>query len=243
MKNHISTNQFLKLIVDEKIYPNKRNLVFHLDSIFNGIDFTDKKFLDIGGGIGLHSFYAASKGAKEVLCLEPEAEGCQNRTSQKFRSLNRKLGYKNVRLENSTLQDYTFQDKFDIISLHDSINHLDEESCINLLADKCYYNTYKVIFSKLYDIANENARIIICDCSRYNFFAGLKINNPYLPTIEWEKHQSPKTWSGLLIEVGFKSPVIKWLSFNSLGKAGNFFLGNKIASYFMHSHFCLTMHK
>ena len=41
---------------------------FYLRSIYDGIDFRGKKFLDIGGGIGVHSFYAASKDAILVVC-------------------------------------------------------------------------------------------------------------------------------------------------------------------------------
>jgi 2-polyprenyl-3-methyl-5-hydroxy-6-metoxy-1,4-benzoquinol methylase len=46
-----------------------------MDNLFRDIDFDGKRVLDIGGGDGVYSFYAAAMGAAEVVCLEPEAAG------------------------------------------------------------------------------------------------------------------------------------------------------------------------
>ena len=243
MKDHKRVEDYYNFITKENFFPKKRNLKFHLNSIFSGIDFNNKNFLDIGGGIGLHSFYAASTGARKVLCLEPETDGSGIGVNEKFNFINEALNYNNVELKNSTFQSYFFQDKYDIISLHDSINHLDEQSCINLLADERSYENYQEIFRKIYDVANKNAILIICDCTNSNFFGKLRLTNPFSPAIEWNKHQSPETWASLLKEVGFTDPKIKWSSFNRLGKFGNFFLGNKFAAFFLKSHFCMIMKK
>ncbi|HEY5124478.1 MAG TPA: class I SAM-dependent methyltransferase [Ignavibacteria bacterium] len=243
MKNQKRVEDFIDFITNGNFFPNKKNLKFHLDSIFFGIDFNNKNFLDIGGGIGLHSFYAAIKGAKQVLCLEPEADGSGMQMNEKFNYISKALNFDNVVLMNSTFQSYSFQDKYDIISLHNSINHLDEQSCVNLLTDKISYENYQKIFRKIYDIANKNAILIICDCSNSNFFAKIRTINPFAPNIEWSKHQSPEIWSSLLKEVGFTNPKIKWSSFNRLGSTGRFFLGNRFMAFFLQSHFCLMMNK
>jgi len=83
------------------------------------------------------------------------------------------------------------------------------------------------------------AHIIICDCSNSNFFDFVGLKNPFVPNIEWEKHQSPKTWIKLLEESGFQKLKVKWSSFNRLGKYGKALLGNAFISYFLTSHFCL----
>jgi SAM-dependent methyltransferase len=242
MKNKLDL--FLDTIIKEDLYPSKGNLLFHLDTIFKGIDFRNKRFLDIGGGYGIHSFYAGCKGAKEVLCIEPEFEGSSSKTIEKYRYLNNILKLKNVRLETKTIQDFEPSDtKFDIILLHNSINHLNEYACINLLKEDSSKSIYISIFSKISLLSNNGAKIIICDCSRYNFYAMLKIINPFVRTIEWHKHQSPETWISLLKEVGFIKPKIKWTSFNTLRFVGRIFIGNRIMSYFLNSHFCLRMEK
>src|SRR5438105_1775838 len=46
-----------------------------MHSLFCGVEFEGRRVLDIGGGEGVYSFYAAASGASEVVCLEPEAAG------------------------------------------------------------------------------------------------------------------------------------------------------------------------
>jgi predicted RNA methylase len=46
-----------------------------MQNIFKDINFNEKAVLDIGGGIGIFSFYASLKGASKIVCLEPEARG------------------------------------------------------------------------------------------------------------------------------------------------------------------------
>ncbi len=63
------------------------------------------------------------------------------------------------------------------------------------------------------------------------------------PTIEWHKHQSPKLWAALVAEAGFAESRIGWTSFNRLGNPGKLLLGNKLAAYFLTSHFCLKVRR
>ena len=147
---------------------------------------------------------------------------------------------KNVTLIQGTFQDYpTTVDKFDIIISHNSINHLDEIACINLLKDDYSKAKYREIFKKLSDAAKQNAELIICDCSRYNFFASMKIRNPFSPTIEWHKHQTPETWSKMLEEAGFAVSGIRWKNNDKGIYMNKIFAVSKVKSFFLHSHFCI----
>ena len=221
---------------------SKEDFRFYLNYLFQQITFNGKSMLDIGGGSGLYSFYGSIRGAKEVICLEPGLEGSTKDMVDSFKQLSAKLLLRNVVLIRETLQDYDPFDKtFDIILLHNSINHLDEEACIKLQYDKDAQNRYKSIFNKLSGLASPGAKIIITDCSPNNFFALLGLTNPFAPTIEWHKHQSPEYWNNMLSNYGFVNPKIHWISFSFLRKVGRFLLGNRFASYFLNSHFCLTM--
>jgi len=212
--------------------------------LFTGIVLENKRVLDIGGGSGLHSFYAACMGAKEVVCLEPETEGSRSGMETKFKKLGGILGYNQVKFEPVTFQAFEPVGKqFDIILLHNSINHLDEIACINLLNDEASQAIYMDICSKLSALASGGAKLIVCDCSRYNFFALLRIKNPFAPTIEWHKHQAPEIWVDLLSRVGFVNPKVKWTAFNTLRSTGRVLLGNKLLSYFLRSDFRFTMEK
>lgn len=235
---------YLSAVIKEGLYPNRGNLQFHLKTLFKNIPLENRRVLDIGGGSGLHSFYAACMGAKEVVCLEPETEGSRSGTEAKFRKLGGILGYDSVRFEPVTFQAFEPAGKqFDIILLHNSINHLDETACINLLNSEASKAIYMDIFSKLSSLASSGTKLIVCDCSRYNFFALLRIKNPFAPTIEWHKHQAPAVWVDLLSKVGFANPSVRWTSFNTLRSPGRALLGNRLLSYFLRSDFRFTMEK
>lgn len=239
--------KYFDIVIQEGLYSNRVNLNFYLGQLFEGVDFHDKAMLDVGGGDGLFSFYAASRGVKSVICLEPEEEGSTSGVVDKFRKVKGRLSFLDqVKLVTIPLQDFdasSFLGSFDIILLHYSINHLDEDACVNLHKDEHERQKYKMLLRKLYDIANEEAKLIVTDCSRYNLFAVLGIRNPLAPAIEWHKHQSPELWAKLLEEVGFCNPVIRWRSLDQLRSLGKILFANKWAAFFQHSLFFLTMDK
>lgn len=235
---------YLNTIIKEGWRSNKGNLKFQLDTLFGGIDFKGKRVLDIGSGFGLYSFYLACKGAKEVVCLEPEADGSSLKIIERFHKLEKVLKCNNVSLERVRFQDFEpVCEPFDIVFLFNSVNHLDETACINLRKDDGSRAIYQEIFAKINSLSNVGAKLIICDCSPYNFFALFNIYNPFAPQIEWHKHQSPTVWAKMLGNEGFSNPVIQWTTFNSLRNLGRILIGNKLMAYFLMSHFCLTMDK
>jgi hypothetical protein len=144
----------------------------------------------------------------------------------------------------TTVQSFEPGDsRFDVVMLHNSINHLDEDACIHLRDDESARGTYHAILAKVGSLAECGAKLVVRDCSNYNFFALLGVRNPLAPQIEWHKHQAPGVWAALLMEVGFRNPRVKWLSYNRLYSAGKVLMGNRLVSYFLGSDFCLTMTK
>lgn len=245
---------YFTLVNQEGLCSSQHNLRFYLNYLFKNISFDNKTMLDIGGGAVLFNFYAACMRANEVICLEPKASGSSSGVTEKFKKL--QLGLrtlnKKVKLVSTTIQSFNPNyKKFDIILLHNSINHLDEEACINLQHNSHAIEIYKMIFQKMCNLAHNGAKLIITDCSRYNFFALFNCKNPFAPPIEWHKHQSSRYWSKLLSEVGFCNPKIQWISSClstiflpfRLQSIGGLLLGNKVVSYFLDSHFCRTMEK
>lgn len=236
--------KYLQAVLGVGLYGNRGNLEYHLKRLFEGIDFQNKRVLDIGGGAGLYSFYAASRGAESVLCLEPEGEGSSSRSIERFREVRERLQWGNVRLATVTFQEFgAAGEAFEVILLYNSINHLDEAACIRLLRDDRARASYRQIFLKVSVLAKAGAKLVLCDCSRYNFFAGLNLRNPFAPDIEWHKHQAPGVWVRLLGEAGFVNPKVRWSSFNRLRGAGRILFGHAWTAYFLYSHFCLTMEK
>lgn len=250
MKEAGLLDQYFALIDQEGLVPSRKhdNFRFYLDQyLFRDISFDNKTVLEIGAGTGLYSFYAACLGADKIICLEPEAAGSTAGVAKKFRRLQSGLHLSDqVRLEPTIIQDFETNEQFDIILLYNSINHLEEEACANLQWDSQAVKVYESIFRKMGNWANKGAKLIIADCSRYNLFARLNLGNPFAPSVEWHKHQSPRYWAQLLSAVGFCKPGVRWRSwkaYSQLRSVGIFLFDNRFAAYFLDSHFCLTMEK
>lgn len=226
------------------LFPRRtRAYKFYLDFLFQDISFVGKTMLDIGGGTGRFSLYGAFMGAERVVLLEPGLEGSTKNTLDTFQRLSGKLSETNITALPVSFQQFEpGNQSFDIILLHSSINHLDEEACIHLKHSNDAMNKYKAIFQKMSRIASPVAKLIICDCSRYNFFALLHLKNPLRRTIEWHKHQSPVLWSHMLEDAGFVNPKIRWI-LRGLPKEVGKLICNRFVCYFLDSFFCLSMDK
>jgi SAM-dependent methyltransferase len=232
-------------VVEKMRWQRRRQaLQSHLAFRLGDISFAGKRVLDIGGGTGLYSFYAAARGAHEVTCLEPEDAGSTRGVSEEFTRMRDLLGLQNVVLVPETLQ--TFQadpNSFDIVLLLSSINHLDEQATINLLQDRGAAESYKDLFAKIAEIAADGAELVITDSSPRNIFRSLNMKHPFLKSVEWHKHQMPQVWAELLAGVGFDQPRINWYSFDRLGRVGSLLFANQFAAFFLTSYFRLHMRK
>ena len=127
--------------------------------------------------------------------------------------------------------------------LHDSINHLDEAACVTLLESMASRAAYGAIFERLANVTTSGGHLVVCDCSRHNLFPLLRLRNPFVPAIEWEKHQAPETWAAMLEDAGFENPRVGWTSPSRLGRLGRVALGNKPAAWLVASHFHLKMER
>lgn len=242
-----SFNRYFDIVKRYHSRWKKFGLRMYINYAFYDVSFDGKAMLDIGGGEGLFSLYGACMGTKPVICLEPELEGSTKGASSKLKQLCDSLPQDSIIPKAVTFQEFDPAGQtFDIILLHNSINHLDEEACANLQVSDAARSRYKLIFRKLSEVAARGAKLIICDCSRYNFFDFIGLRNPLAPTIEWRIHQSPKYWSSMLYECGFTNPKIRWLYFGHFPIMNRLPLYNRLtsyAAYFTASHFCLTMDK
>ena len=237
--------EYLDAMAVTGLYPRRRNLKFLLGQIFNGLGFENRRVLDIGGGSGLLSFFAASQRASEVICLEPELDGSTRGASSRFNSIRQRYGFNACHMISEKFQEFCLKAPaaFDIVILHASINHLDEDACIRLHLSPDARNTYQQILSQIANVSAGGAHIVVTDVSPINVFAAIHCKNPFAPSIEWHKHQRPETWISLLSAAGYSDPETEWLTFNSLRNVGKFLLGNKYASYFLTSDFVLRMTK
>jgi len=104
---------------------------------------------------------------------------------------------KNCHLITDTLQKCELQTAaYDLIVAVASINHWDEQACIQLKHDNKAQNKYIFLFKKCFNFLKPGGHIILSDVGRKNFFGMIKrttgLKHPFAPSVEWHKHQQPK---------------------------------------------------
>ena len=233
-----------EIAVQQGLWSSADALRRYLDWFFKGVTLHGKRVLDIGGGNGLLSCYAGVQGARDVVCLEPEAAGGLEGMKAQFAELTRQLGLCDVNFLPLTLQEFEADPgTFDILLLHNSVNHLDEYACVNLLREHRAAETYRMLFEKMATLGSSRAEVILADCTPYNVFPALNLKHPLSTSIEWHKHQTPEVWSGLLHSCGFREPRIGWSSYNRLGAVGWLLFANRLGAFLLTGHFRLHMKK
>ena len=227
----------LERLVQHKLYTNTANLSAFLSYMYGANTAFRKNVLDVGGGDGLLCLSACLQGARSGDCLDPEGDGSTAGSTRSFSANSELLGLSNARMFSTTFQAYEAPlAHYDLVFINNAINHLDEPACMSLHESAEAQDTYRLIFDKLRSLLQPNGRVIVTDCSRSNAFGDLGIKAPFAPTIEWNKHQNPETWTAVVEPSGFRNVLTQWTSFNSLGRIGRL-LGNRAISYMLMSHF------
>lgn len=192
----------------------------YISQFLRGVPLKGKAVLDVGCGKGEIIDYARWAGAGYIVGLEPKSTSPEKLLPVRF-------------------QDYEADEKFDVVIMHDSVNHLDEYACIHLAQNGWAQERYIRIFRKVYSMMNDNGLLVIADASRKNLFADAGVGNPFDKSIEWHKHQEPALWIKLLRECGFTNEQVTWLAPQKLLSVGRL-VGNKVVAYFLVSHFRLV---
>lgn len=227
-----------------KLGGNGQHWLRYYDYVFADVDFSGSTVLDIGGGTGYASYFAAAGGAKRVICLEPEVDGSRSTMVKSANSMGSIFDtHRIVEVVPRLLQDYSTDIQFDVVIIHNTINHFDEDACRTLSQDTNSQRRYATFFDMVSALIMDGGFLVVADCSNRNFFGDIGVRNPVAPTIDWPVHQPPEVWARLLSQHGFTSPRIKWTSDRRLGLLGRLLFRNRTAAYFLQSHFCLTLRK
>ena len=209
---------------------------------FHGIDFHNKSVVDIGSGVGWASYYAAARGARRVVSIEPEADGSRNYMLETAAAIRAELGLDDiVEIIPKTFEESGIDEQFDIIIINNAINHFNEAACSILHKDEGAREAYRPLFRQLAKACKPGGTLLITDCTNRNFFGDLGMKSPLMRTIEWEKHQPPEMWAELIAPFGFEVDNIAWTPHARLGLIGRIIGSNRLGSYFINSHFRLRM--
>jgi SAM-dependent methyltransferase len=243
--NDQKSSNLWKIITARNPHRSLGDLQYYFNYVFQNIALRNRVVLEIGCGSGIMAAYIAHKEAEFVLGLEPEAGGSIPGHLNLSRKIPKALSLNPGRIQilPATIQEYDPEGvKFDVVLMHNSINHLDEKASTELHASQEARKIYLHILDKISGLLNDSGTLLILDCSRYNFWPLLGLRNPFCPEIQWEKHQPPELWIYLLRRCGLRRPKIQWTSFKTIRGLGKP-LRNRFASYFFTSHFRLEMNK
>jgi len=213
--------------------------------IFRGIDLPGKSLLEIGCGKGVLCLWAALHGAREVIGLEPLAQGAfdSSECHRDFQAMANQLELPQAKISPLAIQDYEGSpNRFDIVLSVASINHLDEKNCIRLRESPLAIQAYEKIFRRVARMMKPGGRLIVVDAARRNIFGDLGLHNPMTPCVEWFKHHQPEYWARLLQNCGFGQTNIRWVSGRLLRYMGISALP-KFLAYFGQSVFRLEMRR
>ena len=128
-------------------------------------------------------------------------------------------------------------EEFDIVLMHNSINHIGEDILKDVLIKNNAYYEYKDRIKTIVDRLCSKGILIVSDCGRYNFLGNLGLKNPFAPSIDWQLHWEPWVWQKMIEEIGFSHIRTKWTARREFGVFGEKFFANRLCSYFLNSHF------
>ena len=226
--------------IDElsRIVPSPARYLTYQALVFDGVPIAGRRVLDVGGGNGLMSFYAASQGASAVVCLDPIEDGSNTAMHRQFQALAEHVGGPVTRVH-ERFQDWKTDQVHDIILVHNAINHVNEGATARIqAADARAF--YVGVFSSLRSLLAPGGHLILTDCGRRNLWGDLGVPNIFAPGIEWRIHQQPQVWDALMVEAGFRPARKRWLSPSRMGKLGQRVFGNRVGGYLTNSFFILT---
>lgn len=230
MENHLQVNDISSLVG----YKSPARYVARAKFIFDTLELKNKKVLDIGCGKGGLLAWAALQGAAFALGLEPEEAGVVAGSYATLEKVISTLSLNTVEISRSTLDDYAFSDRFDIVILYNVINHLNERAVIDLHSNPDSRNIFLGIAKKIRSVTAANGILILADAARSNLWGDLGVKSPFARTLEWRKHQNPAVWRTLFESIGFRMLDLRWSQHYLLRKwSSNFLMRYVTSSHFV----------
>jgi SAM-dependent methyltransferase len=229
----------IALIAKAVGYSSPDRYVKRAEFLFQGVDLTGKRVLDIGCGPGAWTLWAGLNGASYALGIDPEGAGATEGVLARLRRTVEQLGLgATVEGRPIGIEELGDTEPFDVIINYNVINHISEEHTRTLDRPESYA-FYVAAIRSIKDRLRPGGVLITADCSRHNFFADLGMTNPMARSIEWQNHRAPEEWAGVMRDAGLQPMDLRWSYMYPLTRLSP----PGWLAYFVASHFVLRMRR
>jgi SAM-dependent methyltransferase len=198
------------------------------------------RVLEVGCGEGHMTLWLAFHGPRHVTALDPGGAGSTMGSTTKFRGALARLRPANVTFHEWGLGEHPLPEAgFDIVLCFDAINHL-YETRADLNSSPVDRARYVGIFREFHRLLAPGGVAIVTDVSRRNLLRTLPGGHP-VPgwwAIDWDLHQTPQTWIGVMREAGFRRFRLGWYVPYRL-RAIPWLADNAAFNYLTFSHFTI----
>lgn len=221
----------------EKNNPDSvQNFEFHFRQQFQGIDFENKKILEIGCGKGFLSLYIACfmKPAEVIALDEDEGEGSDLNVLDMVTQNIKLLELDNIKIVKNDVMNYFNDSYFDIIISNNALHHVCEHGLLK--HDIRARLKYIKIFEHIRQLLAPNGVLTIFEYSRKSIWKHLP--GKRFKEIEWSLHPTRDEWLNVLKSSGYKVQRTKFVVPYKLRKFP--FLINSISLYFYLSSFYIS---
>ena len=230
-------------MLDRDGHDNPPAFAHALAEMFQGIDFTGKRVLEIGSGRGLLAIYMAMRGA-QVLSMEPELVGATSGVIAQQQARLAQLGIRSVEVVNADFNTWDpGERRFDVIVSRASINHL-YASVHHAEHDQATWDAYLQVARRVRDMLMPGGVFVATDATRYGFFSLLRrfgVRRPWRlkrSAVDWRHHQNPATWTKIFREGGFADVEIAYPVPYRL-RAWRLIVDTAVANFFLRGAFIL----
>ena len=139
--------------------------------IYKDINLDGKKILDIGGGNGLASFHALDNSSScSAWVVDPIAEGSNELMFEQYESMKKNYDPGRINFHRDYVDTLLEPNTFDIIVMHNTINHIGEDILEDINNSSEAYAEYVSRLKTILDRLSSDGTLIVADCGSKNFF-------------------------------------------------------------------------
>lgn len=205
---------------------------------FDGVNLRDASILDIGAGAGDFAEHAVDQGANRVVCLEPDAAGSGGWELTELQE--RADTHPEIEIREVFFQAFDTDEEFDVILLHNVINHLNEEQIRYVHTDKAAWNTFQGYVEKVRDYTRDGGDVVVADSARTSLWSRIGVERFPLGSVEFAIHQDPSCWTHMFESAGFERVRFDWTPVLEKGDLVERLTRNRLAAELRASHFCMV---